>query len=76
MYTYTFTSKDSSILTPFVDNLNDVKKEITQTPEYIINKSTYPNGFIIEMTQYSDRIEVKSNKELIDNGDGTYSVKL
>lgn len=42
----------------------------------IINKSTYPNGVYVEVYQYSNRLEIKSNTELIDNGDGTYRFKL
>ena len=75
MFEYTFSIGETKIITPFVDNLNDIKKTITQTSEYVKNVSTYPNGFIIEMVQYSDRIEVKSNKELIANDDGSYSVQ-
>lgn len=76
MFEYTITSGECRVLTPFVDNFNDIKKEITQTADCVKNISHYPNGFTVEITQYADRIEVKSNKELINNGDGTYSVKL
>lgn len=76
MFEYTITSGEFKILTPFVDNFDDVKKEITQSSDCVKNVSHYPNGFTVEFTQYANKIEVKSNKELINNGDGTYSVKL
>ncbi|MCU7201364.1 hypothetical protein [Turicibacter sanguinis] len=76
MYKYTFTS-DVNIKTPFgITDFNSIRKEITQTAECITNKSTYPNGFVIEMKQFADRIEVASSHELIDNGDGSLSVKI
>lgn len=75
-YTLTPASDDLKILTPFVTDFNDVKKEITQTSDCIINVSHYPCGFTIKITQYANKIEIESNKELIDNGDSTYSVKL
>ncbi|MDD7793701.1 hypothetical protein [Clostridium sp. 'White wine YQ'] len=77
MFEYKFEpGTNVKILTPFNIDFNQIKKEITQTPECIRNLSTYPNGLVLDMYQYSDKIVVKSNKELIDNTDGTLSVKL
>ncbi len=76
MFKYTFLSGDIKINTPFCTNFNDIKREITQTPECIKSKSTYPNGFTIKSVQYADKIEITTNKELIDNGDGSFSVNL
>lgn len=77
MFEYTFPAgSDFKILTPFDIDFNDIKKEITQTAEYIRNLSTYPNGLILDTLQYPDKIIIKSNKELVDNGDGTISVLL
>ena len=75
MFEYTF-REGGTIETPFVENFEDIKKEIVQMKDCIINKSTYPNGVYVEVYQYSDRLEIKSNTELIDNGDGTYRFKL
>lgn len=75
MFEYIFT-KEVSIVTPFECNFNDIKKEITQTPDCIRNYSTYPNGVILDMYQYCDKIIVKSNKKLVDNNDGTVSIIL
>lgn len=75
MFEYTFT-KDATIITPFNAEFNDIKKDIVQGEDCIINKSTYPNGVVIEMHQYSDRIFIKCNKELIENSDGTITIKL
>lgn len=78
MFEYCFTEKDGeiNILTPFVEKFDDIKKDITQTADCIINKSTYPNGVYIEVYQYSDRVVYKCNKEFIDNGDGTFTTNL
>ncbi len=75
MFEYTFT-KEVEILTPFKCNFSDIKKEITQTPDFIRNHSTYPNGVILDMYQYFDKVVIKSNKKLIDNNDGTVTVVL
>lgn len=75
MFKYTFTG-DFSINTPFCTNLQDIKKDFKQTPDYISNKSTYPNGFEIELIQYADKTQVITNKELTQNSDGSFSVKL
>jgi hypothetical protein len=76
-YIYTYaTGAFPTILTPFGIEFTDIKKEITQTPDCIKNVSTYPNGLVLEMTQYADKIIVKSNKKFITNADGTVSIEL
>lgn len=77
MYNYSFNSNDGNIVikTPKVDNFNDIKKDIKQTVDCIINHSVYPNGLDITMSQLSDKIIISSNKELLKNNDGTYSFK-
>lgn len=77
MFNYSFTSTDGKITikTPKVDNFNDIKKDIKQTVDCIINHSVYPNGLDITMSQLSDKIIISSNKELVKNDDGTYSFK-
>ncbi len=73
-YTYTLT-ENCKILIPFNIPLSDVEKEVVeQTAEKIVYKSTYPNGFVIETVQTKDKIIVKTNKPLIDNGDKTFSI--
>jgi hypothetical protein len=76
MLEYTFTS-ENKLLTPFCTDINQIENEtISQSPECLHRKSTYPNGFIIEFIQYSNKIILKTNKPLIDNNDGTLSVQL
>lgn len=76
MFEYIFTT-DKKILTPFCTDFKQIKnKFISQTSECIHIVSEYPNGFVLEIIQYNDRIIFKTNKELIDNNDGTLSVKL
>lgn len=78
MFEYVFTSEVKSgtvDTTGFCDDFKDIKQEIlSQTPECIHKRSTYPNGFVLEVEQYSDRFIVRTNWELSDNGDGTFSV--
>lgn len=74
-YVYTFAGTEAKIHTPFCSNLNEIINEFTQTPECIQTISKYPNGFVIEMNQYADMIIVKTNKRLLANQDGTFSVE-
>jgi hypothetical protein len=76
MYNYVLKADDKmTINTPNVKSIDDIKKEIKQTPECIINHSIYPDGLDITFTQYADRIIISSNKELFKNDDGSYSYK-
>ena len=77
MYNYSFDMNDGKVVikTPKVDNFNDIKKEIKQTNDCIINHSIYPNDLDIKMSQLADKIIISSNKELFKNDDGTYSFK-
>ena len=79
MFEYVFTPEDSDkkILTDgFCSNIHDdVKHEtLKHSPDCIHLRSTYPNGFIIEMEQYTGKTIIRTNWELSDNGDGTISV--
>lgn len=76
MYQYTITADTPmTIDTSFCKNLSDVKQDIiTQSADCIHRKSTYPNGFAVEMIQSADKIVLKTNRELIDNGDGRFTV--
>ena len=57
----------------FCDDFSQVKKEnLSQTPECMHYRSTYPNGFIIESEQYSDRIILRSNWILEQNSADTW----
>lgn len=76
MFNYSVKPGESfTINTPGVNSLDEVKKEFKQTAECIINHSIYPNGLDITFTQLANKIIVSSNKELIKNDDGTYSVQ-
>lgn len=76
MYEYTLTSGEVHIDTlSFCNDLLDVKKEVlSHTPDCIHMRSTYPNGFIFESLQYADKIVVRTNMELHNNGNGTFTV--
>lgn len=72
MYKYSFgVGTNLSIKTPKVNSLDDIKKTINQTADCITNHSEYPNGLIIDMIEYADKIEIISNKPIIENEDGS-----
>lgn len=75
MFNYSFTEADGEIVikTPKVDKFDDIKKDLKQTSDCIINHSIYPNGLDITMSQLSDKILISSNKRLLKNADGSYS---
>lgn len=76
MYEYTIANGEYTIDTSgFCNNMQEVKKElISQTPEYIHMKTTYPNGFIFESITYADKIIFRTNRKLIDNGNHSFTV--
>lgn len=65
MYKYVLTSGNVSIKTPKVNNFSDIKISIKQFPDHIENHSEYPNGLVLDMYEYADKIEYISNKKLI-----------
>lgn len=65
------TGQNVDIKTPF--EMTDRKLE--QFNDLTVNTSTYENGWTLTMKQYADRIEVISNKELIQDSDGFYVIK-
>lgn len=75
MYIYEFTGDTKlTIHTPFVKNFNDINNEVIQTANYINRISHYPNGAVLELHQYADKIIINSNVELISNPDGSYTL--
>lgn len=64
-----------NIKTPGNHTLNDIVKNIKSDENIIINDSLYPDGFKIKMTQLANKIIITTNKELIKNSDGSYSIK-
>ncbi|TWH49579.1 hypothetical protein [Sporomusa sp. KB1] len=76
-YIYTFpTGTNVSIKTPYGLKSEDIKTEITQTAKCNRCVSTYPNGLVLDISQYADLTIIKSNKKLLDNNDGTMSIEL
>ena len=74
MFEYVTNAGDKlKILTPFDIKFTDINTETITANDYIKVKSTYPNGLIIEATTYGHKIVLLSNRELIDNGDGTFT---
>lgn len=65
MFKYVLSSGTVNIKTPKVDNFSDIKITTKQFPDHIENHFEYPNGLILDIIEYADRIEYISNKKLI-----------
>jgi len=79
MYEYIFHNNGNkvNIKTPGINNLSQIKNEtLEQTPEFIHQRSTYPNGFTVEYFIYPEKTVVRTNRELINNGDGSYTAPV
>ena len=62
------------IHTPGVFTAQEIRNEILlQTPERTVIKSTYPNGFVIQVDQCAKSFLITCNQPLIDNGDGSFT---
>lgn len=76
MYKYLLTNGKVNIKTPEVNSIDDIKRDITQTADCVTNHSEYPNGLIIDMIQHANKIEIISNKPIIENEDGSLSFEV
>ena len=64
-----------TIDTPFCKSKSDIKEEIiSQSVDCTHMRMTYPNGFIVEIIQLADKTIFESNRELINNGNGHFTV--
>ncbi len=62
--------------TGFCNDFSEIKQDVlSQTAECTHRRSTYPNGFILEVEQHSDRFIIRTNWELIQNPSGDWSVQ-
>lgn len=80
MFEYVFDSNNSpqgSLDTSgFCNDFSEVKQEtLSHTPDCIHRRSTYPNGFILEVEQYNDKLIIRTNWELIPNPSGNWTVR-
>lgn len=73
MYSYIF-KEHVFVLDPFNFKSSEINTQWDIRPNYHYLKATYPNGFVFESITYKDKIVVKPNKQLINNGNGTLSV--
>ncbi len=75
MFEYTFKrDADIKVLTSF--DMNYDKKEVIDDQNYKRYYYTYPNGLIVEMIEYGDKTVLKSNREFVENGDGTFDILI
>lgn len=65
---------DVKILQPKNCNFSDIKHEITQRDDVIIDVATYPNGFVLKLTQRADTVDVWTNRPLIKISENTYQI--
>ncbi len=76
MYNYSVNANEKlTIKTPDVEKFSDIKIENKQTKDCIVNHSIYPDGTDVTFTQLANKIIISSNKELVQNDDGSYSFK-
>lgn len=52
----------------------DIKRTVTQEDGSITLTMNYPNGFEITTTAVGDTVNVVTNKPLIDDGNGTFTI--
>lgn len=69
-------SGEVKLLLPESCKLEEAKVETTIENNMIKSKITYPNGIVIESVQTADSIDMKVNKDLVYNSDGTVSIVL
>lgn len=76
MYQYIATNDNPiTIDTSFCDSLSDVKQEIiSRSVDCTHMRMTYPNGFVVDTIQLIDKTVFETNRELIDNGNGKFTV--
>ena len=61
------------INTPGIEDFSQIKTQTIQRADCISMQSDYPNGWHIEVEQYSDHIVLYSNKQLEQNEDGSFN---
>lgn len=74
MFTYVFKGTDCTITAPWLSDISQIKKDIVQTPKRNTMKATYPNGVVLEFEQTATETIVYSNRPLVQNSDGSYTV--
>ncbi len=73
-HTYLIVDGELRIHTPGVPSMADVKNEIIErTPEKLVRRSVYPNGFEITFEQFPGMIFLHCNQPLTENSDGSFT---
>ena len=65
MYKYILHGGQVNVKTPHVENLSDILISSEQTSEYVKIHEEFPNGLVLDITQFPDKIEYVSNKRII-----------
>lgn len=73
-YKYIVADSDLRIETPGAFALSDIRQEILEnSPDRIVRKSTYPNGFEIIFEQQAGVMVLHCNQPLRSNEDGSFT---
>ncbi len=73
MYKYEFgIGSKINVKTPKVNNIKDIKFNSEQSSECIKSCYEYPNGLVLKIEQYADKIIWETNKKLILLDDGKF----
>lgn len=74
MFEYEFTQENypkKLDTTGFTDSPEDIKNEILESRSNFKHvRSTYPNGFVMEVEQYSTKLIIRSNWEIVVESNG------
>lgn len=73
MYTYIFDGVGCKIYTPGCTDASQIEREVVQTAGRTINRSTYPNGLVLEIDHTATGCVIYSNRPLTQNPDGSYT---
>lgn len=65
---------EPKILQPKNCKLEDIKHEITQSADKIVDIATYPSGFVLKTVTVAEEIQVSSNRPLIKIDESTYQI--
>lgn len=62
------------ILQPQNCKLEDIKHEMTQSSDKIVDIATYPNGFVLKTVIVAEEIRLSSNRPLIKIDESIYQI--
>lgn len=76
MFEYKFKRENGNVIinfSPKLDVANAKNEIIEQRPDFTYNRTTYPDGLIVESKVSINEIIMLTNRKLIKNPDGTFT---